>query len=111
MNKILKILLFCLFGAVCSYNVWLICYLLYDTIHEITRNCDIGICYWGAESLGWLWRNPLIYAITFGLLITLMSFGTGTSIYKLIKTKYKSAFLWALSPTLMLCLFLIILQF
>ena len=111
MNKVLKTLYFCLFGAICICNAWLICYLLIDTIHEITRNCDIAICYWGAESMGWLRHSPLTYAITFGILTILMSFGTGAGIYKLIKHKYKSAFLWILSPTLTLMLFLIILQF
>ncbi len=111
MNKLLKTLYFCLFGAICIWNAWLICYLLSDTIHEIIRNCDIVICYWGAESMGWLWHSPLTYAITFGMLITLMTSGIGAGIYKLIKCKYKSAFLWMLSPTLALVLFLIILQF
>lgn len=61
--------------------------------------------------MSWLWGNPLTYAITFAILITLMSLGTGISIYKLIKNKYIYAFLWALSPTLVFVLFLIILQF
>lgn len=38
--------------------------------------------------MSWLWGNPLTYAITFAILITLMSLGTGISIYKLIKNKY-----------------------
>lgn len=111
MNKVLKTLYLCLFGTICVCNAWLICYLLIDTIHEITRNCDIAICYWGAESMGWLWHSPLTYVTTFGILAILMSFGTGTGIYKLIKCKFMSAFLWMLSPTLVLGLFILILQF
>lgn len=103
-----RILYILLFSIVSLWNAVLIWAFGIDSIFELFTAPKY---YWGAESMGWLWHSPLTYAITFEILTILMSFGTGVGIYKLIKHKYKSAFLWMLSPTLVLGLFILILQF
>lgn len=100
-----RILCLLLFSIISLWNAVLIWVFGIDSILDLFTAPEY---YWGAESMGWLWHSPLTYAITFGILTILMSFGTGTGIYKLIKCKFMSAFLWMLSPTLLLGLFLTI---
>jgi|GEM_PF-6914132 len=116
MKRLKQYFVIFLFSIINITNLLFVFAFSYDLFDVLTTDCTGGFnptkgCYWGAESMGWVWGSPTIYLIHGLLIITIISLFTGLSMYKMIKKQYGKALLWSICPGILLIASLFALSF